>query len=352
MVEEGLVIAPRGFGGRIGPIRVLESDHPLPTRRSLQAAEALIEFVSSLPRSSTLLFLVSGGGSALAEKPCISDIGLVAEITRKLMNRGASIHELNTVRSILSCIKAGGLLAYTSASKVVNIVMSDVVGDNPCFIASGPTIPGCVPRLEEAEAVLQRYGLTEFIKVLRQSIARRPQPRRTRTETYIVARNLDALRAANKELGKHGYQATILTDRMRGEAREVAALLAGVAERLEPGRAVLIGGETQVTVRGNGIGGRNQELCLAMLWTTLSLGEKPSYTAACLGTDGVDGASPAAGAIVDGIVAKRALDSGLSLRDYLANNDSYSFFAKVDAAIDTGGYTGINVNDMVLIVKD
>ncbi len=350
-VEAGLVVTPRGFPLSLGPIEVYHSDHPLPSRRSVEAAEKLIEFLQAVPPSAALLFLVSGGGSALVEKPCTSSIEEVAELTKELMKRGANIYELNTVRSILSCTKAGGLLSYTRVDTLVNLVMSDVVGDNLCYIASGPTIPWCRPVLAEAENILRQYGLSEYIPLLRRAAEKRPAPKQgIRVENKIIARNRDVLEAAKDYLVSRGYRASILTSRMRGEARQVAGLVAGIAEELGEKEAVLLGGETTVTVRGRGVGGRNQELCLAVLGATTSLGEEPGYTALCMGTDGVDGTSPVAGAILDNIVAREAARKGLSITRHLDDNNSYGFFSAIRSAINTGGYTGINVNDIVIIL--
>ena len=351
-VEAGLVVTPRGFPSSLGPIEVHHSDHPLPSQRSVEAAEKLIEFLQSVPPSAALLFLVSGGGSALVEKPCTAGIEEVAELTRELMKRGANIYELNTVRSLLSCTKAGGLLSYTRVDVLVNLVMSDVVGDNLCYIASGPTIPWCRPRLAEAENILKRYGLDKYIPLLRKAAEKRPAPRRDiHVVSKIVARNRDVLEAARDYLVSMGYRASVLTSRMRGEARQVAGLVAGIAEELGRREAVLLGGETTVTVRGRGVGGRNQELCLAILGATTSLGEEPGYTALCMGTDGVDGVSPVAGAIIDNIVAREAARKGLPITRYLDDNDSYRFFSVVRSTVDTGGHTGINVNDIVIILR-
>ena len=351
-VEAGLVVTPRGFPSSLGPIEVHHSDHPLPSQRSVEAAEKLIEFLQSVPPSAALLFLVSGGGSALVEKPCTGGIEEVAELTRELMKRGANIYELNTVRSLLSCTKAGGLLSYTRVDVLVNLVMSDVVGDNLCYIASGPTIPWCRPRLAEAENILKRYGLDKYIPLLRKAAEKRPAPRRDiHVVSKIVARNRDVLEAARDYLVSMGYRASVLTSRMRGEARQVAGLVAGIAEELGRREAVLLGGETTVTVRGRGVGGRNQELCLAILGATTSLGEEPGYTALCMGTDGVDGVSPVAGAILDQIVAREATRKGLYITKYLDDNDSYGFFSAVRSSVDTRGYTGINVNDIVIILR-
>ncbi|WP_317895085.1 glycerate kinase type-2 family protein [Pyrofollis japonicus] len=352
-VNEGIIVVPRGtMIGQLNGIKVLESDHPYPSRRSIEAAESLIEFVSSLPRDSVLVSLVSGGGSALLEKPCIADIETLVDITRRLMHRGASIYELNTVRSSLSCIKAGGLLSYAKPRRVINILMSDVVGDNPCYIASGPTIPGCKVSAEEAIRVLRRYGLQQYEELVNKSlVARLAPPKEKQVDTIIAARNLDAVRAAAARLTALGYKVRLLTDRLRGEAREVGKALAGLAESLSPGSTMVLGGETTVTVRGRGRGGRNQELCLAMLDATLSLGEELDYAALCMGTDGVDGNSPAAGALIDRSVAEKARSLGLDPAVFLENNDSYGFFGRVEAVVDTGGYTGINVNDLTIIIK-
>ncbi len=366
LVAGGVVIVPRGQSvPELGPIEVLQADHPLPSRATVEASVRLLEYVESVPRDSLTLVLVSGGGSALFEVPVegvrIED---VAEVTRRLMLRGASIEELNAVRKHLSAVKGGQLLKHVRSEHVVTLVVSDVVGDRLDTIASGPTVPD-ETTFRDAYAVLRAYGVWDdapasvkawIERGLRGEAPETPKPgdpifRRNRV--VIVANNLSALQAAASALRDRGYNVLILTDRLRGEAREVAKALAAVVESVahnsmpvRPPAALLAGGETTVTVRGAGRGGRNQELCLAL---ALSLGPRPPfhYAAACMGTDGIDGNSPAAGAVVDDRTLEEAQRLGLDPREYLEDNNSYAFFERLGRAIVTG-YTGTNVNDVFI----
>lgn len=366
LVEAGVVIAPPGMAGRVGPVEVLEGDHPVPGARTLEASRRLLEFLESVPDDALLLVLVSGGGSALFEVPA-DEISLEDEaaVVRELLRRGAEIYELNAVRKHISAVKGGQLLRYTRAQQVASLIISDVVGDRLDTIASGPTAPD-ETSFRDAYEVLRKYGLWSSIPDsvrrwieagLRGEAPETPKPGESifeRVYNIIVAGNRDALYAAARLLSSRGYRTVILTDRMRGEAREAARLLAGVVESaaaggpspVEPPAAIIAGGETTVTVRGQGRGGRNQELCLSLA-LELHRGRAASrYVAACLGTDGVDGNSPAAGALVDWETMGGALRLGLDPRQALEENDSYGFFNRIGGVIDTGGFTGTNVNDV------
>ena len=370
LVEAGVVVAPRGMAGRVGPVEVLEGDHPVPGPRTLEASRRLLEFLENVPSDALLLVLVSGGGSALFEVPA-DGISLEDEaaVVRELLRRGADIYELNAVRKHLSAVKGGQLLRYTKAGRVVSLVISDVVGDRLDTIASGPTVPD-ETSFRDAYEVLARYGVwgtaPETVKRwieagLRGEAPETPKPGDPvfeRVHNVVVAGNRDALQAAAGLLSSRGYRVVVLTDRMRGEAREAAKLLAGVVESVasggpspvEPPAAVIAGGETTVTVRGRGRGGRNQELCLSLA-LELHWGRTAGrYVAACLGTDGVDGNSPAAGALVDWETVDRALELGLDPRRALEENDSYGFFSRVGSVVDTGGFTGTNVNDVFIVL--
>ena len=367
-LEAGVVIAPRGMGGRVGPVEVLEGDHPLPGEATLRSSEKLLEFVGEVPPSGLLLVLVSGGGSSLFEVPAdglsISD---VAETTRLLLESGADIYETNAVRKHLSRVKGGQLLRYTRAQAVEAIAMSDVPGDRPDTIASGPTVPDETTYRDAWEA-LRRHRLLDRVprrarewleKGLRGEAPETPKPGDplfTRSRFTIAARNLDALAAAAGALQDHGVEAMVLTDTLRGEAREAARVLASLIESSlrsgtslpGPPVALIAGGETTVTVRGRGRGGRNQELCLALAAELHRLRIAGAYKAACMGTDGVDGSSPVAGAYIDEATVPKALGKGLDPGRFLEENDSYGFFSRLGQVIDTGGYTGVNVNDVFI----
>ncbi len=365
-VEAGLVIAPRGMGGRLGPVEVLEGDHPLPTRLSLESSLRLLDFVSQLPPGSVLVVLVSGGGSSLFEVPADGiEIEDVAETTRLLLEGGADIYETNAVRKHISKVKGGQLVRYTRSSTVVTIAMSDVPGDRLDTIASGPTVPDPTTYRDAVEA-LRRHGLLNRVprrvkawleRGLRGEAPETPKPGDpifSRSVAEVAARNMDALAAAAGALEDHGLSVLILTDTLRGEAREAARVMASIVESsLRPGTgvpsppsAIVAGGETTVTVRGGGRGGRSQELCLSLAAELYRLRLAEGYKAACMGTDGVDGNSPAAGAWVDEATIPRAHGMGLDPYRFLDENDSYGFFSRVGGVIELGGYTGVNVNDI------
>ena len=368
-VQGGTVIAPHGFGGRLGPVEVLEGDHPVPREATLRSSMRLLEFLHSLPRQALLLVLVSGGGSALFEVPAPGlSLEDIAETTKLLMKAGADIYELNSVRKHLSSVKGGQLLRHTAARPVIGLYMSDVPGDRLDTIASGPTVPDPTS-YQDAYNALRGHGVWEktpepvrrhILRGLRGEVPETPKPGDpvfNNTANTVVARNRDAIAAAARLLEKRGHRVLVLTDTLRGEARETAKTLASILEAMQRGilgpgasyTALVAGGETTVTVRGDGRGGRSQELCLSLALELHRLRLlKPPYAALCAGTDGVDGNSPAAGAVIDHDAVRKALSQGLDLLDALRRNDSYTLLSRLGLAIDTGGYTGVNVNDVLI----
>ena len=369
-VQGGVVIAPHGFGGRLGPVEVLEGDHPVPGEATLRSSMQLLEFLRSLPRRALLLVLVSGGGSALFEVPAPGlSLEDVAETTKLLMGAGADIYELNSVRKHLSSVKGGQLLRHAAARPVIGLYMSDVPGDRLDTIASGPTVPDPTS-FQDAYNALRSHGVWEktpepvrrhILRGLRGEVPETPKPGDpvfNHTANTVAARNRDAIAAAARLLEKRGHRVLVLTDTLRGEAREAAKTLASILEAMQRGvlgpgsyTALVAGGETTVTVRGDGRGGRSQELCLSLALELHRLRLlKPPYAALCAGTDGVDGNSPAAGALIDHDAVRKALSQGLDPLDALKRNDSYTLLSRLGLAIDTGGYTGVNVNDVLIAV--
>ncbi len=367
-LAEGVVIAPRGHGGTVasGRVRVLEGDHPVPGEATLRASEELLGFLQSLPRGAAVLVLVSGGGSALFEKPAPGiTLEDVAEATRLLMLSGADIYELNALRKHVSAVKGGQLLRYIPTRPVLAVYMSDVPGDRLDTVASGPTVPDPTTYRDAYEA-LRRHGLLDkapprILERLRRGMAGlEPETPKPGDPVFrgvvnrLGARNRDALTAAAEALEAHGAGATVLTDTLRGEAREAAKTLAAILEyaagaRRERPLALLAGGETTVTVTGDGMGGRNQELCISLAaeLKRLRILAEP-YAALCMGTDGVDGNSPAAGGLATHRLLEEAEDRGLDPMEALRRNDSYTFLRQLGATLDTGGYTGVNVNDVFI----
>ncbi|NPA05012.1 MAG: glycerate kinase [Crenarchaeota archaeon] len=354
--------------GVIDGVEVLVGDHPLPGERSLRATERLLEYAEGISRDDTVIVLVSGGGSALFEKPVPPiEIGELAETTKMLMDSGADIYELNTVRKHLSLVKGGRLAALLKAARIVSLIISDVVGDRLDMIASGPTVPDPTT-YNDAIRVLRRRELWGRVpesvrRVLVDGasglIPETPKPGDplfNRVLNVLAASNKQSLEAMMRAAEERGYTPLILSSMVTGEAREVGRFIAGIAAHaalygIAPlGRrlAVLMGGETTVTVHGNGVGGRNQELALSFL-CSLDERARGATLLAAMGSDGIDGVSPAAGAVADEATWQRALSMGLDCRDYLERNDSYTFFSRIGDAIYTGP-TGTNVNDFIVLL--
>ncbi|HID41414.1 MAG TPA: glycerate kinase, partial [Pyrodictium sp.] len=366
MVAGGVVISPVEHDP-IGPIRVLKGDHPVPGENTIRSSRILLDYVSSEVGVNDLLFvLVSGGGSALFEVPVngvsINDLAVTTDL---LLKSGADIHEINVVRKHLSMVKGGGLLRFCRSRYVVSLVVSDVVGDRLDTIASGPLVSDNTT-FADAKNVLVKHGLwhrvpasvREWIeKGLRKEVPEtlKPgDPLLDKVFNFIVASNYRSLVAMKDEAARRGYNVLLLTPFLHGEAREVAKVLGSIIWSIvehgvpvEKPAVVIAGGETTVTVKGSGVGGRNQELCLSLLVDTRSLGGGIVF--ACMGSDGVDGVSPAAGAIASPDVYWEAINRNIDPEKHLEDNDSYTFFRKLGLVIETG-YTGTNVNDFFVAV--
>lgn len=360
-VAGGVVINPVVEGEFCG-VEVLKGDHPLPGMRTLKSSMRLISYLESVSNDDLVFVLISGGGSALFEIPeeglSIDD---VAEVSKLLMGGGADIYELNAVRKHLSRVKGGKLLKFMK-SEVVSLIMSDVVGDDLSVVASGPTYPDQTTFRDAYEVMKLRgvySGVPESVRRLVErglrglveETLKADDPLFRRIYNVVVASNISSLRVMENRAREIGYNTLLLTPYLTGEAREVGKVLAGIIKSVvvldTPVRrpaALIAGGETTVTVRGDGIGGRNQELCLSL---TAEVKEVGDVVALCVGSDGVDGVSPAAGAVTSSRVFKKAMELGLDPLTYLRNNDSYTFFNKLGLAIHTG-YTGTNVNDFFI----
>ncbi len=361
-ITGGIVISPEE-PGFIGSIEVVKGDHPIPGDNTLISSQKVLDYLQNNVHENDIVFiLISGGGSALFEVPedtiSLDDIGKLA---RELMKRGADIFELNAVRKRFSKVKGGKLLKYIRAKNIVSIIISDVVGDRLDTIASGPTSPD-ETTYRDVYNILTRRRLWDEIPERMRSIIEAglngkipdtPKPGDPifeRVHNIIVASNAIVLELMARKIEEYGFKPLILTSMIEGEAREVGKVVASIIKNIifyskpiQKPTALLIGGETVVTVKGSGIGGRNQELCLS-----LAISIKGFETVAvCMGTDGIDGVSPAAGAIVDGSTINEGYRMGLDPIKYLENNDSYGYFSKINRAIITG-YTGTNVNDILL----
>lgn len=328
---------------------VIEGGHPIPDARSLLAGERALEFVSSLSEEDTLVCLISGGGSALVTVPLIP-LEALQGLTSLLLARGARIDEINTVRRHLDRLKGGGL-AYATRARIVSLILSDVIGNPLEAIASGPTAPDPTTRAD-ALAILEKYLGKSSPLPSSDSFRETLKPGDTtfsRVQNIIIADNELAMRAAWEQAKREGFQAEILTHELQGEAREIGKELARrlrseIAKRPRP-LCLIAGGETTVTISGNGKGGRNQELALSAVE---ELADLQNVMMIALASDGEDGPTDAAGAVVTGETAQRAKALGLRAADHLSRNDAYPFFDALGDLLRTGP-TGTNVNDMILL---
>jgi glycerate 2-kinase len=367
-LDEGLAVAPAPVPD-LRRVRVRVSGHPVPDTRGIAAAEEAEALARALGPDDTLIVLVSGGASALLPAPSeYITLGDKADLTRTLLRSGATIHELNAVRKHLSRLKGGGLARAASPARVVCLALSDVVGDDLSTIASGPTVPDPTT-FAEALDVLRRGSLAAVVPPrvrlhLEEGAAGRrvetPKPgdplfRRVLTD--VVGSNRISLDAAAKAARKAGFHPVVLTTRLEGEAREVGRALVSIlrecteaARPAAPPVCLLAGGETTVTVRGPGRGGRNQELVVAAVEPLATF--RVAAVVASLATDGIDGASEAAGGIADIQSFSRAAELGLApAAHFLARSDSTSFLAPLEDLIITGP-TGTNVMDVTILLAE
>lgn len=329
---------------------VIEGGHPIPNDRSLYAGERVLEYVSHLKEDDTLICLISGGGSALVTAPYVplKDLQI---LTSLLLASGARIDEINTLRRQLDRVKGGGLARATKA-RVLSLILSDVIGSPLEAIASGPTVPDPTIK-EDAIGVLKKYALFEntpnSILDILLTTDNAGQSFNKRVQNIIVGDNKLAAKAALKQAEHQGFHAEILTSELQGEARDVGMMLAQRLrnESLKRPRpfCLIAGGETTVTITGNGRGGRNQELALSAVHELDGLED---VMLIALGTDGDDGPTDAAGAVVTGESASRAESLGLDAAGHLSRNDAYPFFQALGDLIKTGP-TGTNVNDLVFL---
>ena len=356
---EVLVVTRYGYAVPCEHIEIVEAAHPVPDGAGLTAARRILERVSGLTADDTVLCLISGGGSALLPLP-LPGISLEDKqaLNRELLKSGASISEMNCVRRHLSAIKGGRLAAACHPARVVTLLISDVPGDNPCDIASGPTVADPT-RCADALAIVRRYGIAlpaavrEALTSGRGESIKPGDPRLATVDTRLIATPQMALEAAARVAEAAGIPAHILGDSLEGEAREVGKVMAAmalqVARRGQAFRApcvLLSGGETTVTVRGQGRGGRNVEFLLSL---ALALRGEPGIHAIAGDTDGVDGQEDIAGASLAPDTLARAWALGLRPRDSLDNNDGHGFFQALGDSVVTGP-TLTNVNDFRAIL--
>jgi hydroxypyruvate reductase len=355
---DGVVVTRYGYGCPTKSIGILEASHPVPDAAGLAAARQLVDAVKGLSPNDLVIALISGGGSALLPAPpqglTLEDEILLNEI---LLASGAPISAMNVVRKHLSTIKGGRLAASTKA-RVVSLIVSDIPGDNPAFVASGPTIPDTTTR-QDALAIVQQYRLDlpqAMIAYLNSSAADAPKPEDAvfaGHEYRVIASAGVSLQAAADVARAQGVTPYILSDSIEGEARDVALMHAALAREIHLRNrpfskpcVLLSGGETTVTLRNKGgKGGRNGEFALALALASDGL----PIDALAADTDGIDGSETNAGAFVDGATVRRLRAAGLDARQLLADHDSFTGFSAIGDLFETGP-TGTNVNDFRAIL--
>ncbi|MER8882225.1 glycerate kinase [Mesorhizobium sp. M0074] len=356
---EGLVVTRYGYGAACRRIEIIEAAHPVPDAAGLEASRRLLEKVQGLTADDLVVALISGGGSALLPSPA-EGLTLADEIAvnEALLASGAPIAAMNTIRKHLSSIKGGRLAAAAYPAKVVSLVVSDIPGDDPALVASGPTVPDIGSR-EDALASIAAYDMKLPASVMAHinspaADAPRPDdPRFIRNEVHLIASAGVSLEAAAAEARYQGIEAVILSDSIEGEAREVgsvhAAIAREVATRNRPfAKPVLIlsGGETTVTLRAKGKGGRNSEFLLAF---AIGISGMAGVHALAADTDGIDGSEDNAGAFADGSTVSRMHKAGVDAKAMLAGNNAWTAFNAVDDLF-VPGPTGTNVNDLRAIL--
>ncbi len=359
-VSDGLVVVKDGYARKTARVRVVEASHPVPDQRGQDAAEALLGLAASAGRDDLLIFLISGGGSALLPAPAPPvTLAEKRQVTRLLLAAGADITELNTVRKHLSLVKGGQLARAAAPATVLTLALSDVIGNAIDVIASGPTAPD-PSTYGEALEVMGRFDLlavapAHVIQRLQAGasgeIPETPKPGDLlfeRVTNLVIGDNSVVVDAAAARARQLGYEPVVLTRSLAGEAREVARDFVSRARKLEPRTCLIAAGETTVTVRGAGTGGRCQEFALA---AAVDLQSAPALTVLAAGTDGTDGPTDAAGAIADASTVARGAEQRLDVQSFLDANDAYSFFRATGDLVMTGP-TGTNLLDLYILVVD
>ncbi len=364
-IDDGAIVVKEGHGLPLDHVRIHEASHPVPDGRGIRGAEEILALVKEAGERDLVICVISGGGSALlvapAEGVTLED---KQEVTRLLLACGADIHEINTVRKHLSRAKGGGLARLAYPATVVSLILSDVIGDDLNVIASGPAVPD-TSTFADARGVFQKYDIWDRVP---KSVRHRIQlglagdfedtPKAgdavfRRCYSELVGTNIQALIAAGRAAQGLGYQPLILSSTVEGEAREVVKMFTAFAKEVRSSgnplaapACILCGGETTVTIQGEGKGGRNQEFALA---SAMIIAGMDNVLVLSGGTDGTDGPTDAAGAIADGRTIARAEAIGLDPLDCLRRNDAYHFFQPLQDLIITGP-TRTNVSDVYMLL--
>lgn len=346
-IEKGVCISKYGhIKGDIPRIVCFEAGHPVPDANSFKGTQAAIELVSDLTTEDTVLFLVSGGGSALFEKPLVSG-EVLADLTKQLLACGADIIEINTLRKRISEVKGGKFAEICKPAQVFSVVLSDILGDPLDMIASGPAYPDG-STCEKAKEIIEKYHLKVSEEVMKLMEVETPK-QLDHVETVITGSVKQLCKAARKACQELGYKPILLTDALNCEAREAGSFLAAIAKTYQESKeslAFIVGGETVVHLTGQGMGGRNQEIALSAAVGISGLKDTALFS---IGSDGTDGPTDAAGGYVDQDTEANLERQGVKIFEMLQNNDAYHALEKVDGLIITGA-TGTNVNDVTVLL--
>ena len=366
-IANGVVVVKAGHDLPLQQIQLREASHPVPDEHGVRGAEEILAVARDADKRDLIICLISGGASALLVAPAEGlTLADKQAVTQNLLACGATIHEMNTVRKHLSRVKGGRLAHLAHPATVVSLILSDVVGDDLEVIGSGPTVPDPTTFLD-TEQILKFYALWDKLpapvrdhieKGVAGAIEESPKPDDPAFQHVIldlVGTNLQALEAASKEAEHQGYRPIILTTKVEGEAREIVKVHTSIAKEIlsssnpmPPPACILCGGEPTVTLKGNGKGGRNQEFALA---AALEVAGAKHIVVLSGGSDGTDGPTDAAGAIVDGGTLARAREKSLDPNDYLQRNDAYNFFSSLGDLVITGP-TRTNVMDVQIVLVD
>ncbi len=366
-ITRGIVVTKQGhtrLASTERGIAILEAGHPVPDEQGVRATEQILELLKNTKEDDLVITLISGGGSALLVAPGEGlTLNELQQLTKELLACGATIHEINTLRKHLERAKGGNLAQWAAPAQVVTLILSDVVGDPLDMIASGPTVPD-PSTYEDALSILRRYQIEERIPTSilnylqrgqRGEIPETPKPGNPlfeRVQNVIIGNNLQAAQAAVKQAMEEGFHSLLITTYLQGEARHVGRVLAAIARQIHATAqpiarpaCLVFGGETTVTLKGSGLGGRNQEMALGAVTDLAGL---PTTILVTLASDGGDGPTDAAGAVVTGETLSMANSLNLDPNEFLATNDSYHFFERLDDLIKIGP-TQTNVNDLAFL---
>jgi glycerate 2-kinase len=366
-IDSGLISVKYGHGQSLRRIEIIEAGHPLPDENGVRAAERILDMVTHAQSSDLIIGLFSGGGSALLPLP-VQGITLHDKqaTTDLLLACGATIHEINAIRKHLSAVKGGRLAQAAAPATMVSLILSDVVGDNLDVIASGATVPDSTT-FNDCLDILGRYRIDAKVPshvrahLHAGAAGRRDETPKQHTHAWqqvhnlIVGSNSIALQAAAREAQGKGYTPLVLSAQIEGETRSAAQVHAAIARQvaatgqpIRPPACILSGGETTVTLKGRGKGGRNQEFALS---AALAISGSGPIVILSAGTDGTDGPTDAAGAFADATTVRRSIQAGLDIRKHLADNDAYPFFNALGDLLLTGP-TGTNVMDLnVMLIQ-